>query len=171
VEQPPKSLEILAFRKEPFVIGIVTAVLTTSGSRGHPQARALNPDNEAAVADFVRVNYSDTGICATRTHLKRLCLDAYAAEADDDRRLERVCASPTFVHDTQTHQGLSLRTPHQESRTALNESYATYFLNQLNDRANDYPPYLVFNMDETCWQLFESPRKVLAEKGAAPSNH
>jgi hypothetical protein len=27
-------------------------------------------------------------------------------------------------------------------------------------------PDLVFNMDETCWRLSETPKKVLAEKGA-----
>jgi hypothetical protein len=35
----------------------------------------------------------------------------------------------------------------------------------LNDLANDYPPDLVLNMDETCWRIFEAPRKVLAENG------
>jgi hypothetical protein len=51
---------------------------------------------------------------------------------------------------------------HRGRHTALDESYTTYFLNQLND----YPPDLVFSIDETCWRLFEAPRKVLAEKGA-----
>jgi hypothetical protein len=36
-------------------------------SKGHPQARALNPDNETAIADFLRDNYIRTGIGATRT--------------------------------------------------------------------------------------------------------
>jgi hypothetical protein len=79
---------------------------------GHSQARALNPDNEAAITNFVRVNYIDTGIGAACTHLKHLCLDAYAAQADDERHLERFCASTTFLRDMQTRQGSSLRTPH-----------------------------------------------------------
>jgi hypothetical protein len=62
-------------------------------------------------------------------------------------------------------QGLSLRTPHKERRTTLDEEYAAYFLRRLDTLSNDYPPDLVFNMDETCWRLFEAPRKVLAEKG------
>jgi hypothetical protein len=139
--------------------------------RGHPQTRALNSDNEAAIADFVRVNYIDAGIGATRTRLNHLCLDVYAAQADDARYLERFCASTTFLRDMQIGQRLPLRTPHQERRTALDESYATYFLNRLIDLANDYPLDLVFSMDESCWRFFEAPRKVLAQKEQRLSNY
>jgi hypothetical protein len=31
-------------------------------SKGHPQARALNPDNETDIADFLRDNYIRTGM-------------------------------------------------------------------------------------------------------------
>jgi hypothetical protein len=65
----------------------------------------------------------------------------------------------------EARQGLSLRTPHQERRTTLDDRHAAFFLDRLNSLSNDYPPDLVFNMDETCWRLFETPKKVLAEKG------
>jgi hypothetical protein len=45
-------------------------------SKGHPQARALNPDNETAITDFLRDKYIMTGIGATRTQLRHLCLDS-----------------------------------------------------------------------------------------------
>jgi hypothetical protein len=35
----------------------------------------------------------------------------------------------------------------------------------MNSLPEDYPPDLVFNMDETCWHLYEAPRRVLEEKG------
>jgi hypothetical protein len=135
-------------------------------SKGHPQARALNPENEAAVADFLRDNYIRTETGATRTQLRHLCLDSYAAQSDEERHFERFCTSTTFLHEFQTRQGLSLRTPHKERRAELDESYAAYFLERLNRLSNDYRPDKVFNMDETCWRLFEASQKVLAEKGA-----
>jgi hypothetical protein len=46
----------------------------------------------------------------------------------------------------------------------IDESYVEYFLGRLNSLSNYYPPERVFNVDETCWRLFEAPRKVLAEK-------
>lgn len=132
---------------------------------GHPQARALDSDAEAAIADFVRVNYVHTGIGATRKDLRELCLTAYSEQTDDERHLERFCASSRFLRGLERRQQLSLRTPHKERRTIVDENVATYFLNRLNSLSDDYPPDMVFNMDETCWRLFESPRKVLAEKG------
>jgi hypothetical protein len=124
--------------------------------KGHPQARALNPDNETAIADFLRDNCIRTGIGATRTQLRHLCLDSYAAQSDEQRHLEPFCASPTFLYDLQTRQELSLRTPHKEWRAELSESYAAYFFERLNSLSNDYPPDKIFNMDETCWCLFEA---------------
>jgi hypothetical protein len=135
-------------------------------SKGHSQARALNPDNKTAIADFLRDNYIRTGIGATKTQLRHLCLDSYAAQSDEERHLERFCASTTFLHDLQTRQKLSLRTPYKERRPELDESYVAYFLERLNSVSNDYPPDKVFTMDETCWRLFEVPQKALAENGA-----
>jgi hypothetical protein len=81
-------------------------------ANGHPCARALNPESEAAIAYFIRANYIKPGIGATRTHLKHLHLHSYAGQTDDGRHLERFCASITFLRDMEEHQGLSLRTPH-----------------------------------------------------------
>jgi hypothetical protein len=133
---------------------------------GHPRARALDPQCEAAIADFLIENQIKPGLGATRSDLKKLCLDCYSAQTDEERHLQRFCASTTFLHDMQQRQGLSLRTPHAERRTTVDESYVSCFLHRLNSLSNDYSPDLVFNMDETCWRLFEAPRKVLAEKGS-----
>jgi hypothetical protein len=56
--------------------------------------------------------------------------------------------------------------PHKERRTPFSKEYDAYRLNRLNNLSNDYPPDLVFNMDETRWRRFERPTKVLAENGA-----
>jgi hypothetical protein len=132
---------------------------------GHPRARALSPETENAIADFLRENSIRPGIGATRRQLKHLCLDSYAVQSDDERYLERFCASTTFLRDMEARQGLSLRTPHHERRTTLDDRVVASFLDRLNSLSNDYPMDLVFNMDETCWRLFETRRKVLAEKG------
>jgi hypothetical protein len=58
-------------------------------ANGHPRARALDPQCEAAIAEFLLENRIRPGIGATRTYLKNLCLDCYAAQTDDERHLER----------------------------------------------------------------------------------
>jgi hypothetical protein len=55
--------------------------------------------------------------------------------------------------------------PHAEKRTAIAEDYAKWFCERMNTLPQDYPPELVFNMDETCWRLYEAHRTVLEEKG------
>jgi hypothetical protein len=135
-------------------------------ANGHPRARALDPHSEAAIGDLIRENYIQPGIGATRADLKGLCLDAYAEQADYGHHRERFCASTTFLRDMEHRQGLSLRTPHHERRTTLDEDYTTYFLERLGTLPDTYPPECVFNLDETSWRLFEGPRKVLAEKGS-----
>jgi hypothetical protein len=105
----------------------------------HPQARALDPDAEAALADFVRVNHIHPGIGATRKDLKKLCLTSYAEQAGDQRHLERFCASSSFLRDLEKRQRPSLRTPHKEPQIAVDESDATYFLNRLNSLPDDDP--------------------------------
>jgi hypothetical protein len=133
-------------------------------AQGHPHARALSDANEAGIADFIRVNHIRSGKGATGGLLQSLCLDSYLLQKEDERHRERSVASSTFRRGFEHRQGLALRTPHHERRLALDESYVKYFLGKLNFLSNDDPPELIFNMDETCWRLFEAPRKVLAEK-------
>jgi hypothetical protein len=73
----------------------------------------LDPEWNSAVADSLVDNSIQTGIGTTRTHLKDLCLDSYGAQTDDERHLERFCASTIFLQDMGRHQGLSMRTLHQ----------------------------------------------------------
>jgi hypothetical protein len=47
----------------------------------------------------------------------------------------------------------------------IDTEYATYFRATMNALPEDYPPELVFDMDETRWRFYESPRRVLEEKG------
>jgi hypothetical protein len=106
---------------------------------------------EEALADFLRESYIRPGIGATGRQLTHLCLDSYAAQSDDERHLERFCASTTFLLDMKAWHGLSRRIPHQERRTTLDDRHVASFLDRLNSLSNDSPPDLAFNMDETCW--------------------
>jgi hypothetical protein len=52
-----------------------------------------------------------------------------------------------------------MRRPHAEKQTEIDKAYARYFCDKINALCDDYPPELVFNLDKTCWRLFEAPRK------------
>jgi hypothetical protein len=61
---------------------------------------------------------------------------------------------------------LSLRTPHRERRTPIDQDSAEYFLEELVKAKLKYPPNRIFNFDETCWKRFLGSHVVLAEKGS-----
>jgi hypothetical protein len=71
-------------------------------SKGHSQARAPNLEGQAAIAGLLCENHIRTGIRATRTQLRHLCLDLYAEQVNDERHLKRLCASTTFLQDFET---------------------------------------------------------------------
>jgi hypothetical protein len=43
-----------------------------------------------------------------------------------------------------------MRRPHAEKRSTIDDGYANYFRERMRTIQEDYPPKLVFNMDETC---------------------
>jgi hypothetical protein len=63
-------------------------------------------------------------------------------------------------------QNFSLRTPHPERRTPVDQEYATCFLARLRTARQEYPAERIFNFDETSWKRYLGLNKVLAEKGS-----
>jgi hypothetical protein len=61
-------------------------------------------------------------------------------------------------------QHFSLRTPHQELWTPIDQDYAEYFLDELEKAKRKYPLNRIFNFDETCCKRYPGPPKVFAEK-------
>jgi hypothetical protein len=53
--------------------------------------------------------------------------------------------------------------PHAEKRSTVDNGDANYFRERMRTPQEDYPPELVFKMDETCSRLFEAPWRVLEE--------
>jgi hypothetical protein len=57
-----------------------------------------------------------------------------------------------------------MRKPHAEKRIEIDEVCKRYFYDRMNALYEDYLPELIFNLDETCWRLFEAPRRILEDK-------
>jgi hypothetical protein len=120
-------------------------------AEGHPHAQALSDENETGIADFIRTNYIRAGKGATRGLLQSLRLDSYVPEKEDEWHRDRFAASSIVLSAFERRQGLSLRSPHHERRSILNENYVDYLLKRLNSLSKYYQPELIFNMDETSW--------------------
>jgi hypothetical protein len=132
---------------------------------GRPLKRVLAPAVEASLADHIRENWINTGKGAVRQAVQTLAKTAYASLPVEGMRCGRFAASASWLDAFMTRQGFSLRTPHPERRTPINEGYASHFLQRLNEARREYPLDHIFNFDETCWKRFLGPKRVLAEKG------
>jgi hypothetical protein len=85
-------------------------------------------------------------------------------QEDNERHREWFALSTTFLKEFGNRNGFSFKTWHYERRSARDQTNVNYFLGWLKLFPYDDPPELVFTMDETCWRLFEAPRRVVAEK-------
>ena len=128
-----------------------------------PSKYALPKETEDSIYEFVSDNYLKVGNPLTRRELHDIALNAYSSS--DSSQVERFAASNSWVDRfLQTHD-MTLRKPHVERRTTINEDSIAYFRQRLDELPKFYPPSHVVNFDETSWCLCLSPHKVLAEKG------
>jgi hypothetical protein len=132
---------------------------------GHPNRRVLNEQIEEAVHEHLVNNFIRPGVGATAQTLQTLALNAYGSLDPSEMHAERFCSSYRWSSGFQKRWQLSLRSPHHERRTKVSDAAVDAFLQRLSTIPDDYPPELVFNMDETAWRLYIPPMKVLAEKG------
>jgi hypothetical protein len=132
---------------------------------GHPLARIFDDVAESSLIDWFKANYIEPGIGGKRQALASLCLNSYSSTPPDEFRRDRFCASSRFLCSLKRRHNLTMRRPHAEKFSTIDDGYTNYFCERTRTLQEDSPPELVFNMEETCWRLFEALRMVLEEKG------
>ena len=134
-------------------------------AEGCPSRRALPPEVEDAIYSHMKENFVDNGVGATHKTLSHVAMTAYASQDVGTFRVDRFTASNRWRKRFLDEKVLSLRTPHTERRTTIDEDYVAFFLSRMESLKDDYPPSRVVNFDETCWRFSELPRFIPAEKG------
>ena len=72
----------------------------------------------------------------------------------------------SLIDNFMRRHGFSFRVPHIKRRTAPNDHIIATFLGQMDAVKAQFPPQLIFNVDETCWRLINGRVKTLARKGS-----
>ena len=129
---------------------------------GHPNRRMLDPETENELANEI-ANQAASGLGPTAHTIHSLALEKYAR--NPNLKYERFCASTTFVSDFMKRHGLSFRKPHGERRTTVSEDHVRYYQEKLENAFRVYPKERIFNMDETCWKISNTPLKVVNKIG------
>jgi hypothetical protein len=78
--------------------------------------------------------------------------------------VDRFYASACWLGGFMARQCFSLRVPHPERRTPINQDYAEYCLGELEKAKLKYPTNRIFNFGDTCWKRYLGPQKASAEK-------
>jgi hypothetical protein len=125
----------------------------------------FDDDTEASITESFKTNYIEPRIGGTRQALGSLCLNSDSSTQPDEFRRNRFCALSRFLRGLEKRHGLTMRKPHTEKRTGIDEAYARYVCDRMNALCRDYPPKLVFNLDETYWYLFEALEGFWKKKG------
>jgi hypothetical protein len=131
--------------------------------------RALPPDVEETIADFVRVNFVSLGRSLTRLVLKTLILmlvqGLIAQEILDESILNFKCFAH-FMSNFIRRMGLGFRKAHPERRPVIDDSECVQSLANLTAACHRYSPHLILNFDESNWHLVMEGDVPLAERGA-----
>ena len=130
--------------------------------QGHPNRRVFSKETEASMAEEI-IQQADSGFGPTTLSLKMKALKEFSLSGSP--KFERFCASTTFVSDFMERNNLSYRKPHAERRTNISDEYVQIFQDKLKIIFQKYPKERIFNMDETCWKISNTPAKVIHKIG------
>ena len=117
------------------------------------------------ICDQIKARFIDTGDGATRNDIARVATEVYMTLEVDEFRRDRFCASNSFVDAFLKRNHLSLRSPHVARRPKVNVDKETEFIERISTILNDYPQHRLYNIDETCWKLIQTPRRIIAPIG------
>ena len=132
--------------------------------RDYSSQQSLPPVVEKSIADYVRDNFISCGKPCPISELRILALNAYSTGGFEYQR-SRFCASYRWVKGFLARHKLSLRRPVAARRGEIDENYVQVFLWMIKQAATYYPPWRIWNMDETSWRFINCPQRVIAEKG------
>ena len=129
---------------------------------GHPKGPVVfSREAEADVVEVLEREYLDVKrFCPRQVVTRALTVKGREAHGDQFH------AGRTLVRNFMERANLSMRTPHLRRRTAHDDASVSSFLARIDLVLMQFPPSLVFNVDETCWRLINGTLKTLARTGA-----
>jgi hypothetical protein len=133
---------------------------------GHPNRRIFAPGVEDSIGDFILSNFIESGKGVTRKLVAEIVQNTFRNADDGTTNCARFCASSKYVSNFLSRQQLSLRKPHYCRRLDPEEGEIERFCTAFEEIKQMYPPGRIYNFDETCWQIWIPPERVLAKVGS-----
>ena len=127
--------------------------------------RLFTDAQEAAVAEFLRIQYIATGRMVKRKHLRKILHDLWVSIDPITRQNSKSLFSYHFLKDFCKRNGLSFRQLRKKKRSDINEDEVIKYSYEYMEAFSQYPWRQIVNMDETNWQYNNLIGKVLAKVG------
>lgn len=132
--------------------------------------RRFTPEQEQAVADFLKIQYIIPGIVVKRKHLCILLRELWKS-FDLERRADiNDSFSYHYVSDFCERNGLSFRRMRKKKRTEINQEEVSEFARLYLEVITKYHSDDILNMDETSWNYVFMRNQVLSIKGQEDVN-
>ena len=133
--------------------------------------RLFTEDQERNAADFIRVQFINTGVMMRRKHLKSILYTLWQSfDLEKRSQLPKRLISNHFVKSFCKRNGFSFRRMRKKKRSDVNEEEVRHFLQEFAEAFSTYPWFRILNMDETSWNYVFLRGEVLAEKGKEDVN-
>ena len=127
--------------------------------------RIFSDVEEAAVADFIRVNYIQQEYAFHDEDFVHLIMQAFLEKYRDQENIPPFQCSPRFKRAYKVRNGFSVRVTHGKRRpdttVAQEQEWKSSIVNLLKSGADT-----VLNADETCWRILPNGMTTWANKGS-----
>ena len=127
--------------------------------------RLFTDAQEAAFAEFLRIQNIATGRMVKRKHLRKILHDLWVSIDPITRQNSKSLFSYHFLKDFCKRNGLSFRQLRKKKRSDINEDEVIKYSYEYMEAFSQYPWRQIVNMDETNWQYNNLIGKVLAKVG------
>ena len=122
--------------------------------------RKITPEIEDEIEKCLEDNFIEEDRLCTRMMVRRAMVMTCRQHG------LQVKIGDSLINNFMRRHGFSFRLPHVKRRTAPNDQIIASFLGQMDAVKAQFPPELIFNVDETCWRLLNGAIKTLARKGS-----
>lgn len=123
-------------------------------------------DEEASLADYIRVNILDNGQLFTDHDFRVLCNQAFFEKYQDANKIPKFNCSNGFIYAFKKRNQFSSRRGHTKRKPAANQEEINQWKQKIGKLLKTVDKDHIVNVDETSWFFYPRGLLTWAQKGA-----
>ncbi|OHS92896.1 hypothetical protein TRFO_40806 [Tritrichomonas foetus] len=127
----------------------------TSGKR-----RLFKPEEEEAIADYIRTNYIKSGMLFTNSDFQSLVTELYLFFNADNENIRQFYCSPVFISDFKKRHRFMSKRFHYKRKPNVTEEQQRMWMEKITELLTTKPNDRIINSDVTAWFVY--PNRLLS---------